>query len=175
MMPLRLNSLQINEIEMEFERSLREANARGTIEEFLKDHNINYDFSESFEYDRSRVRILIVGDSMIKKDKIASIARSIGIDEKRIDYLLDYESIKSFRFSNLQYSYKYSDVIFGPMPHSVVDKGSFSSIISRMENEDGWPNPIRSSANDSLKFTQNSITNALMETEFFKKDLSKYE
>lgn len=173
-MEQRLTPGQISDIFIELEKQARDANNKGTIFDFLKAHNITFDDFDECNYNKSSVRLLIAGQSDIKKEHIFGILKKLGIDKNRVDMVLDYDDLKKFKWNDIQYSEKYSDVVFGACPHSVVGKGDYSSVISRMEHEDGWPNPIRASANEALKFSQNSLFNALLETEFYKKELSKY-
>lgn len=168
-----LTSNQISVIFLNLEREAREANSHGKIFDFLKEHNIPYDTCDECDYDKSTVKLLIAGGSFLKKDHILKVLKKLGIDKNRVDFILDYNELKSFRWNDLQYSWKYSDVVFGPCPHSAIGKGDFGSIISRMEKDDGWPNPIKASANGELKFTQQSLIKALEETEFYKKKLSE--
>ena len=173
-MEQRLSQGQISDIFIELEKQAREANARGTIFDFLQAHNIPFDEIDECNYNKSSVRLLIAGQSDVKKEHIFGILKKLGIDKNRVDMILDYDELKRFKWNDIQYSSKYSDVVFGACPHSVIGKGDYSSVISRMESEEGWPNPIRASANESLKFSQNSLLNALLETEFYKKSLSNY-
>lgn len=173
-MEQRLSQGQISDIFIELEKQAREANARGTIFDFLQVHNIPFDEIDECNYNKSSVRLLIAGQSDVKKEHIFGILKKLGIDKNRVDMILDYDELKRFKWNDIQYSSKYSDVVFGACPHSVIGKGDYSSVISRMESEEGWPNPIRASANEALKFSQNSLLNALLETEFYKKSLSDY-
>lgn len=173
-MEQRLSQGQISDIFIELEKQAREANARGAIFDFLQAHNIPFDEIDECNYNKSSVRLLIAGQSDVKKEHIFGILKKLGIDKNRVDMILDYDELKRFKWNDIQYSSKYSDVVFGACPHSVIGKGDYSSVISKMESEDGWPNSIRASANEALKFSQNSLYNALLETEFYKKELSKY-
>ncbi len=173
-MEQRLTQSQISNIFIEFEKQAREANAKGTIFEFLKAHNIPFDDIDECNYNKSTIRLLIAGQSDVKREHIFGILKKLGIDKNRVDMILDYDDLKKVKWNDIQYSSKYSDVVFGACPHSVIGKGDYSSVISRMEREEGWPNPVRASANEALKFSQNSLLNALRETEFYKKELSKY-
>ena len=173
-MERRLSQGQISDIFIELEKQAREANAKGNIFEFLKAHNIEFDEIEECNYNKTTVRLLIAGQSDVKKEHIFGILKRLGIDKNRVDMILDYDEMKRFKWNDIQYSSKYSDVVFGACPHSVTGKGDYSSVIARMESEEGWPNPIRASANESLKFSQNSLINALQQTEFYIKQLSNY-
>ncbi len=48
----------------------------------------------------------------------------------------------------------------GPMPHSGVAKGEYSSIISAIESEAGYP-PVVKMGTDGLKITKTSFRNTL--------------
>lgn len=60
----------------------------------------------------------------------------------------------------MQYSPKYSAVLVGAMPHSVKDKGDFSSMITAMEKQEGYPLVIRMGSNE-LKITKSNFEQAL--------------
>lgn len=165
----RLSRGQLSDILLAFERQAYEANAKGTIFDFLKAHGIAFEEEDEFPYDRSRVRILIAGESLVEMREIIKVLKQTGIDPSRVDTVLEYDSLQKYKWGSLQYSNKYSDVIVGPMGHSALGKGNYSSIISRMESEDGWPNIIRATASGELKITKNSLREALQRTLFLQK------
>ena len=167
----RLSRGQLQNILMDFEREAYQANARGTIFAFLKSHGIPFEEEDEFPYDKSRVRILVAGQSSIDTREVVKTLKQLGVDPDRVDLILDYDDIQKYKWTALQYSDKYCDVIVGPMGHSAVGKGDYSSIIARMEQEDGWPNVIRAIANGELKISKNSLREALEKTLFVKKVL----
>ena len=171
----RLTNSQISNILMEFERSMRKANAEGTIFAFMNDHKIPYDNFDECPYDKCKVRLLIAGGSEVSKKDIVKLLKQLGIDINRVDMILDYNELKTFRWNSLQYSFKYSDIVVGPMGHMSVGNSGFSSVISRMETEDGWPNIIRSEANTRLKFSIKSLEDSIKSSEFYKKQLWTYQ
>lgn len=173
-MEQRINGNQLQDILLEFEHSAKEANARGEIFDFFKQHNIPYDEYDECSYDKSRVRLLIAGQTSIPVHKVQTILKSLNIDKNRVDLVLEYDALQKYKWNTIQYSEKYSDIIFASMGHSSIGKGDYSSIITRMESEDGWPNVIRAEANSSLKLTRNSLIEALKKSEFYKKNLSSY-
>lgn len=67
---------------------------------------------------------------------------------------------KTFDFRKTQWSSKYSYILVGPMPHSGVAKGEYSSIISAIESEAGYP-PVVKMGTDGLKITKTSFRNTL--------------
>lgn len=160
---------QLLDILLSFERSAYQANEEGRIFAFLREHGISYEEEDEFPYDRRKVKILIAGASMIDVRAITRLLKEYGIDPERVDTVLEYDELQKYRWSALQYSQKYSDVIVGPMGHSSVGAGDYSSVITRMESEDGWPNVVRATANQEIKITKNSLKEALIKTLFYKK------
>lgn len=173
-MSLRLNNNQICDLAYDFEKTLREANAKGNAIAFLKDHNFNTDDLDECDYNKKTVRLLIVGDSVLNKDDMCRILKRYGIDVKRVDFMLDYNKAKNYRWGQIQYQFTYSDIIFGPLGHSASGKGDSSSLLTEMESGDGWPNIVRASANNGLKITKESFERAIVQTEFYNKGLSSY-
>lgn len=165
----RLSRGQLQDVLMAFERDAYAANNDGTIFLFLKNHGIPFEEEDEFPYDRQRVRILIAGASMVDVREIIKILKQLGIDPNRVDTVLNYEELQKYHWRTLQYSNKYSDIIVGPMGHSAVDKGDYSSIIARMEREDGWPNVVRTTANREIKMSKSSLRDALTRTMFYRK------
>ena len=82
------------------------------------------------------------------------------INKNRFEFCLDYNEAKTFPYRKMQYSPKYSAVLVGAMPHSVKDKGDFSSMITAMEKQDGYPPVIRMGSNE-LKITKTGFCNCL--------------
>ena len=93
---------------------------------------------------------------------IIDVAKKLGIDKKRFEFYLDYEDAKTFNFRKMQWQPSYSLIMVGPMPHSGAGKGYGSSIISTLENEDGYPPVVRLGSN-SLKITKSDFKAKLEE------------
>ena len=105
-------------------------------------------------------KIIVIGASEQKENILTGIAKSLGISAKRLEFCLDYNAIKSFQFTKLQYNANYSLVLVGSMPHKTLGTGNFSSTIARMEQEDGFP-PLLRVGNNTLKITKTSFRKAL--------------
>ncbi|WP_306780040.1 hypothetical protein [Agathobacter rectalis] len=105
-------------------------------------------------------KIIVIGQSEVGKDKLAAVAKKMGIAKDRFEFLLDYKDAKTFDFRKTQWSSKYSYILVGPMPHSGVAKGEYSSIISAIESEAGYP-PVVKMGTDGLKITKTSFRNTL--------------
>ncbi len=109
-------------------------------------------------------KLVIIGDSAVKKDILIGIAKNLGISKDRLVFHLSYEEAKRFQCNSMQYNPGYSVVIFGPVPHSGKAKGDYGSIISEMENQEGYPPIIRmkyNSNSNELKITKSSFREQL--------------
>lgn len=104
--------------------------------------------------------ILVIGQSEVKQNKLLAVAKDLGFDKNRFEFCLDYNEAKTFPYRKMQYSPKYSAVLVGAMPHSVKDKGDFSSMITAMEKQEGYPPVIRMGSNE-LKITKSNFEQAL--------------
>ena len=105
-------------------------------------------------------KILVLGESKVKLQEFLKIAKRYGISADRIECVLSYASCKRFRCNKLQYSDKYAVVLIGPMPHSTVSKGSYTSTITAMEQEPGYPPVVRMGLN-MLKISKNGFERAM--------------
>lgn len=105
-------------------------------------------------------KIVVIGQSETKINKLLAVAKELGFDKNRFEFCLDYNEAKTFPYRKMQYSPKYSAVLVGAMPHSVKDKGDFSSMITAMEKQEGYPPVIRMGSNE-LKITKTGFCNCL--------------
>ncbi len=107
-------------------------------------------------------KIIIVGASEVSKDVLLGIAKQYGISKDRFEFHLEYEDAKTYNFEKARWSWNYCCIMVGPMPHSGVSKGEFSSIITRLEREDGFPPIVElSDQNGKLKITKTSFKEAI--------------
>ncbi len=107
-------------------------------------------------------KIVVIGASQVKEHDLLGIVKSLGLDKKRFEFCLDYEKIKNYQFSKMQYNLNYRLVIVGPMPHSTTGKGESRSTISELENGNGYPKVVRLGSNE-LKITKTNFKQALQE------------
>lgn len=105
----------------------------------------------------SRGKILIIGESSIKEREIMSSLKSIGISKDRVELRLGYDAVKRFDIGQLQYNPEYRLILVGPMPHKTVGTGDYSSPLSRMEREAGFPKVVRMCSNEELKITKSNL------------------
>ena len=108
-------------------------------------------------------KILIIGYTSIKPKDIEGVVKAVGIDKRRIELCIDYKEAEKYDIKKkLQYNTDYSLVLAGPMGHSGKGKGEYSSKITAMEKEDGYPRVIRLGCNE-LKITKDGIKKSLKE------------
>lgn len=107
-------------------------------------------------------KIIIIGYTDVKAEVLMSVAKALGIAKDRFEFYLEYEDAKKFNFRNIQWQPSYSAVLVGPMPHSGASKGDYSSVISAIESEEGYPPVIRMGSN-ALKITKSDFKCKLQE------------
>ncbi len=151
-----------NKISFQLKDRMRETlirlNQAGKIESLLELLGIQNQYGELTVAKSSK--ILVIGQSEVKVKVFQHIAKAMGMDKARFEFCLEYKKAKGYNFRHLQYSDKYALVIVGPMPHSTRDKGDFSSVIARMEHEEGYP-PIMRTGSNSLSLSKSSFEQAL--------------
>ncbi len=104
--------------------------------------------------------IIVVGQSEVEKEKLAAVAKNLGLEKSRFEFYLSYEDAKTFNFKKTQWSDAYSVILVGPMPHSGFAKGDYSSVITALERQDGYPPVVRVGTN-GLKITKTSFRTTL--------------
>lgn len=107
-------------------------------------------------------RVVVLGESMVKEQKLKSIARRCGFDPDSFEFALGYNELKHFDFGKLRGSFTYRVVLAGPMPHSTPGKRDASSAIAEMETHpELYPPVVRLRDSSGLKITNNSFSRAL--------------
>lgn len=106
-------------------------------------------------------KIIIIGDGRIKENIIYGCLKEFNIPKKRVEIHLDYKELKNFSFKSLQYNPNYRLILLGPAPHSGRAKEEKSSIITQIENDDGYPKVVRLTDAHGLKITRTSLKNAV--------------
>ena len=108
-------------------------------------------------------KIIIFGEAAIKDREILASVASQGISKDRVELHIEYSELKHFDFGKLRYNSDYRLILVGPMPHSTKDKGEHSSVISMMEQEEGFTKIVRLTSNGQLKMTKSNIKEAIRE------------
>jgi hypothetical protein len=104
--------------------------------------------------------IVVLGNSNLKAEDIIKTINKYGIEKDRLELHLDYH-LKGFNIDSLKYSFKHSLILVGPVPHSIKGKDDYSSVISRLETENGFPPVKRLTVDNTLKITKTSIKKAI--------------
>ncbi|MFC2159239.1 hypothetical protein ACFLQS_00780 [Actinomycetota bacterium] len=108
-------------------------------------------------------KILIIGDTKLKDNKIYGCLKECGIPKERIALQIGYDNVKNYSFKSIQYNPNYRLILFGPVPHSGVGKKEKSSIITQIENTDGYPKVVRLSDGHGLKITKTSLKKVVLQ------------
>ena len=143
--------------------ALSRMNRYGQLEEFLRLLGMEHLLQKESGYEVYKTgKIVVIGQSDVKAKELLSIANKLGLDKSRFELHLDYEDAKNYNFRKLQWQPTYSLLMVGPMPHSGSGKGDYSSIISALEAEDGYPPVVRLGSN-GLKITKSDFRAKLEE------------
>lgn len=111
----------------------------------------------------SEGKVVVFGDAQARPRDLYGVAKTLGIERSRIEFV-DYRESEHYDFRKLEYNHNVVAVMFGANPHSVRGKGSFSSVIVRMERQrDVFPRVIRLYANGGLKVTKTNFRTKLAE------------
>ena len=144
------------------EEVLIKLNRDEQLEEFLSLINMNELINEkNNRFSAQNGKIIVVGQSEVEKEKLAAVAKNLGIDRGRFEFFLSYEDAKKFDFKKTQWTDKYSCILVGQMPHSGYAKEDYGSVISALENMEGYPIVVRVGTN-GLKITKTSFRNTLL-------------
>lgn len=106
--------------------------------------------------------IYILGDLSIRDNIVYQIFKDLSIDVNRVKIVKGYDEFKSYNFNRLQYDTSVRLIFVGPMPHSTRDKGDYSSVIAKMEREEGFPKIVRLGTEGSLKVTKANLKEAVI-------------
>ena len=108
-------------------------------------------------------KILVLGQAAIKQQQAIGYCKSLGIAKERLEFCCDYSSLKKHDIGRYQYNSNHSLIIVSAMPHSMKNKGSYSSSIAKMEQEPGFPPIVRASNGNSLKLSLSGFKQIIRE------------
>ena len=95
-------------------------------------------------------------------------AKKLGISERNIEFVDDYKKMHNFNTARLQYNEIYSDIIVGPVPHSMENLDGETSLVAAIQNHpEMYPKLGLASSNNSLKLTISNFKELLTETRYF--------
>lgn len=148
------------ELDNHLEEILIKLNRTGQIQELLSLLGLDDKSEENLMDDCKSGKIVVIGTSEVSKDKLAAVAKRLGIDTDRFEFFLNYDDAKTFNFRKLQYNSNYSLIMVGSMPHSGHAKGDYSSVITALEREEGYP-PVRRMGSSRLNISKSSFRSDL--------------
>ena len=161
--PQELNELMADAFLL-INKRLVEANENGNLNAVLMELGLeNLIFNKpttGFESYPSG-KIVIIGEGSVPVNKIHGLFKDLNIRKDRLELYGSYEEIANTDFSYLKYSYEYSLILAGPMPHKGKNIGDHSSILTMLESE-GYPKVIRLGTN-GLKISKSNIEKAIIE------------
>ena len=137
------------------------------INEVLLKYGLNDEIEYPY-YDINNSKILVVGNSVVNKDILVSIAKKYGIRENRLEFELDYTRLHNYDFGKLKNSMVYSDVLVGPLPHKVEGIDGFSSFLAMTDaNPSEFPKITRLESSNELKITKESFKNGILNSRLY--------
>lgn len=138
-------------------------NRKNQLEDFLQ--LIGYEElipgKKSFQLTKEGL-IIVVGYSEVKQKHLEGAAKKLGFDKDRFDFYLDYDDGIDEKVKNWQWNPKISAILVGPMPHSGSAKGEYGSVISAMEQEEGYP-PVFRLGKNGLSISKSDFSDKLMD------------
>ncbi len=155
----------VTSVQMSIYQALENAWRNERLEEYLRtigmEQLVPRKISLTWNDSLPNGNIIVIGDLSIKSREIIASITSQGISKKRIELQLGYENLKRFNFGRLQYNSAYRLILVGSIPHSTRGKGDFSSIINRMEQDEGFTKVVRLVSNEQLKITKSNLKEAI--------------
>lgn len=152
---------ELNEVLEKIREVVTIANRNGTLNELLDKLGIENESPVKFEYETYKSgKIVVIGNNEIGDNKLKGVAKELGIEAGRFEFVSFNESVK-YDYKKLQYAPKYRVIMFGAVPHSTSGKGDNSSVIANLEKEEGYPRVIRLTSNNSIKITKSNFREAL--------------
>lgn len=163
-----VNLLEIQEkIYQKVLKEVTDAYYENRLNEVLNKYGLQDEIEYPY-YDRNNSKILVVGNSMVSKDKLVAIAKKYGINEKFLEFELDYDRLHNYNFAKLENSMNYSDVLVGPLPHKVsgID-GSNSFLAMTDAHPENYPKIIKLQDSNELKITKETFLKGLQNTRLY--------
>ena len=161
----------LSEIEESLEKILDEdllkiismLNRKNQLEDFLEliGHQELIPGKKAFQATKQGT-IIVVGYSDVKQKHLEGVVKELGLDKERFEFYLDYVDGITRKVKSWQWNAKISAILVGPMPHSGEAKGDYGSVISALEQEDGYPPVVRLGKND-LSISKSDFKDKLMD------------
>ncbi len=138
-------------------------NRKNQLEEFLKmiGHQDLIPGKQIFQATKQGT-IIVVGASDVKQNHLEGVVKEVGLDKNRFEFYLEYEDGIDRKVKSWQYNFNISAILVGPMPHSGEAKGDYGSVISALEQEDGYP-PVFRLGNNGLNISKSNFKEKLLD------------
>ncbi len=138
-------------------------NRKNQLEEFLEmiGHQDLIPGKKAFQATKKGI-IIVVGQSDVKQKHLEGAIKEIGLDKDRFEFYLDYEDGITRKVKTWQWNTRISAILVGPMPHSGEAKGDYSSVISALEQEEGYP-PVERLGKNGLSISKSDFKDKLMD------------
>lgn len=152
-----IEELIIDNINEKYLQILTTLNRKEKLEDFLQLIGMG-DLIKNDKNNKTRCegKIIVIGQSEVKKEELAKIAVKYGIDKNRFEFLLDYEKCQKYNFKKTRWNDLYCVILVGEMPHSGHAKDDYSSMITALQSKEGYP-PVRRVGMNGLKITKSSF------------------
>ena len=163
---MRQIQMIVQKIIAKVQHELEIAQQNDSVEEVMEKYGVTLD-ENPVQVTPKTSKILVLGALAGKKDNYSLAAKKMNILPENIEFIYDYEKLTHFNAAKLRNSLVYSDIICGPMPHSIENKNGSSLIAEIRNNPAEYPRLITAEAKSALKLSINSFRNALTKTRYF--------
>lgn len=138
------------------------ANRTGTLDALLKQWGFTNLLNSDYTYETDpKGKIVVIGGTEVKENVLLGIAKSFGLDKSRFEFCLDYDRAKTYNYEKMRYNPNYRVVMFGPVPHSSTGKNNSGSVISEMQNNEGYPRVLVLNGSNSVKISKTNFKEGL--------------
>jgi hypothetical protein len=153
----------INKINFE----LDEAFINGNVDDVLKKYGIIYESKSPIMVDTKTMKILVFGALAGKKSEYQKVVKELGIESSHVEFVDEFTDIKNYQVAKLRNSIEYSDILVGPIPHSIKGLKDYDNLISAIKSvPHEYPRLIEMEANNKLKITKTNFLDAIMKTRY---------
>ena len=150
-------------IDTNLEAILSKLNRTGDLDTLLRLLGIDCLHDKALAFDRPKDgKIIVIGQASVGIDILRMVVGKQGFEKSRFEFLLEYEDAKKYDFGKTRYSTAYTAILVGPMGHSGKSKAEYSSIITALEQQEGYPPVYRMGFNE-LKISKSSFQQALIQ------------
>ena len=89
---------------------------------------------------------------------MVGIAKDFELGRNNLEIKNDYDKLKGFNIEDIRYISPYSGILIGPVHHKVEGLGNYSSIVQKLQKEEGFPPTIElRTESGELKITKTTF------------------